>query len=502
MEIEELQERYFAARQKGIDKKRSFVTICCVVLFIISLFPRLLYNNNVLNQFAKLPHEDQPEMGDLRRQIAQIGKERSVGYLTPDSPDYLEPAAKLLKGSFAEAISVKRPVGYPAFLSLTKLQPTAILTAQAILLTLIPVCTFLLALLLTQNVALSFAAGLISCLSPTGIALGALVLADGLFSALFAISFVFLFHGALCRSFLSVLLSAIFTGLAVMVKPMLLFWPLISVFIYSLIAGSQELLQGGLRDKVHAWLQVHTRLWRHVTVLLFIPLFFITSWAALNYWRNGVFTFSNIGALTMREYLAVQIEGSEIAGKGLNNEAMFQRQIAIRKRFRDIPTEEEKLRTYKSESMLVFRKHPLRSVQVMMENGLANYMAGWNSFGVQLPYSQQEFLKNVSIWEYRMHKLVFLPMIVAPIIGFIIMKIRPSHQNGRLAISLFAMTLTFLFFFVCSGITFWTGPRIIYPAEFVLISSMAILLVTVARTTKALMLSLRVASRTAWQKRS
>ena len=340
--------------------------------------------------------------------------------------------------------------------------------------------------LVTQNSLLSFAAGLISCISPTGIALGAMVLADAFFSTLFAISFVALVYGALCDSRRWTALSAVLSGIAALVKPILMFWPFVSVVIYCLlIAGSQDLGDKG-EDSLQSWLQTLTGLWKRWLLLALIPLLFITSWAGLNYWRHGVFTVSSIVEMTGRYYLAAKVEAWEFAGKVPSDEAVRERRRVLEKRFEAIPTQEGKVRAYQSDSMAVFRRYPLRTAEALVDNALTNATGGWDYFPAQLPYSQKRLgyiLSNIKMWEHRIRKVVLFPVMLAPIIAFIVAKIRPSQQNRRLAMILFAMTLTFLYFFICSGITFWTGPRILFPTEILIISTVATCLTLLAKTT-------------------
>jgi len=61
-----------------------------------------------------------------------------------------------------QAISLIRPICYPAFLALLGLDFTYILYAQALVLSIIPACTFLLVSVPTENNRLGFAAGLVS----------------------------------------------------------------------------------------------------------------------------------------------------------------------------------------------------------------------------------------------------------------------------------------------------------------------------------------------------
>ena len=59
--------------------------------------------------------------------------------------------------------------------------------------------------------------------------------------------------------------------------------------------------------------------------------------------------------------------------------------------------------------------------------------------------------------------------------------VNPSPYERRLVSILFAMTLTFLYFLTLSGTTFWTGPRIVYPAEILEISTAAMLVALLVR---------------------
>src|SRR5215472_9706647 len=138
------------------DKRTISIISYSASLFLVGLAGRLLYCEETLRQlkFANLP----------------IDLSYSIGYLTPDSHEYLALATNLLTGRFTEAISLTRPIGYPAFLALMGTKPAAILVAQAILLSFIPVCTFVLVNLLTRSTLVGFLAGLVSCTSPTGLA--------------------------------------------------------------------------------------------------------------------------------------------------------------------------------------------------------------------------------------------------------------------------------------------------------------------------------------------
>jgi hypothetical protein len=72
-------------------------------------------------------------------------------------------------------------------------------------------------------------------------------------------------------------------------------------------------------------------------------------------------------------------------------------------------------------------------------------------------------------------------ILVAPFVALIAVRVDPSPSDRRLVSTLFAMTLTFICFLAMSGTTFWTGPRIVYPAEILEISTAAVLVAVLGR---------------------
>jgi hypothetical protein len=415
-----------------------------------------------LEQFAELPAAKQTSY--------------EMGYLTLDSPGYLEPAVDLMKGHIAQAVSLIRPIGYPAFLALLGTNPTATLDAQALLLSLIPVCTFLLVSVLTEMNSVGFAAGLVSSISPSGIAIGSLVMSDAVCASLFAILFTAMVYGTLRNSLPWILFSAIVSGLAILVRPILLFWPLVAVVVSVLIAGFRDASRTG-------WLQIDKGRRTRMCVLFFVPAVFMISWAGLNYAENGIFTVSIIGNLTIREYLATKAEEWGKTGHRPSFAAVQQDQNTLRKRLETLTVQEE-ARAFLPESIAIFKKYPAQTVKAFVDDALENSLGGWDYFSRQLPFSQNQlgrFFSKISNWESRLRQIALLMMLVAPFIGLIALRVNPSAYARRLVSVLFAMTLTFLLFFALSGTTFWTGPRIVYPVEILEISTAAMLVAVLLR---------------------
>jgi hypothetical protein len=442
-------------RQKE-DRRRLMYYVLLLLFFALGL--RLLYANNVLKDFAVLSAADRTSY--------------EKGYLTPDSLEYLELAVDFMKGHFAQAISLTRTVGYPAFLALLGANPTAILYVQALLLSLIPVCTFLLVGVLTENALLGFAAGLVSSISPTGVALGSLVMSDALFASLFAVLFTAMVYGILRDSLPWVLFSAIVSGLAILVRPILLFWPAVAVIVSALIAG----FPNGTRNSSRGKLQVGKSLRTQMLLLFFVPTVFAISMAGANYVKNGIFTVSVIGKQTLRVYLAARTDEWGIAGHLPSFDAVKQNQNILRERLGTM-TVQEQANAYLPESIAIFQKYPTKMLKAFVKDAQENTVGGWDYFSWQLATSRHQlFFSRVSKLESWLRNIALFVTFFAPFIALFAVRINPSPNARRLVSILFAMTITFLYFVILSGLTFWTGPRIIYPVEILQISTAAILM--------------------------
>jgi len=444
------------------DRRR--VTYYILLLFLLALGLRLLYASVVLKQFAELSTAEQTSY--------------KIGYLMPDSGGYLEPAADLMKGHIRQAISLIRPIGYPAFLALLRANPSATLYAQAILLSLIPICTFLLVRLLTESNLLGFAAGVASSISPTGIAVGSLVMSDALFASLFAVVFTTMVYGIVHHSLRWVVFSAIGSGFAILVKPILLFWPVVAVVVSALIVACQN----ESRNNSRRWLQIDKSRYTQMLVLFFVPIIFIISMAGANYKKYGTFTVSIAGKLSLREYLAVRTEEWGIAGHLPSQDAIRQNQNILRKRTRI----QEEAYPWVSESIAIFKKYPIQTIKAFVMDAQEQVVGGWNDFSYQLPFSQHQLaFSRISNLETRLRKIALLITFFAPFVGLVRVWIDPSPYLRRLVPMLFAMNMTFLYFVMLSGITFWSGPRIIYPTEILEISTAAVLVAALVRGTRA-----------------
>jgi hypothetical protein len=375
-----------------------------------------------------------------------------------------------------------RPIGYPAFLALLGTNPTAALYVQALLLSIIPICTFLLIRLLTENNILGFAGGLVSTISPTGIAIGSFVLSDALFASLFAVVFTAMVYGTLHQSLRWIFVSAIISGFAILVRPILLFWPVVAVTISTLIATFQNGSQTGLG----CWLKTDKSRCTQMLVLFLVPTIFIILMSGANYAKNGIFTVSIIGNRALREYLAIRSEEWGIAGHLPLSDAVRRNRNVVRKRYETM-TPEERAHAFLPESIAIFKKYPLQTIKAFFEDAQENSVGANHYFWSQLPFMQHEqFFSRVSALEARLRSIAVIMTLLGPFISVFAIRVNPSQDVRRLVPMIFAMSITFLYFLILSGITFWQGPRIMYPTEILEITTAATLVALLVRVVRPL----------------
>jgi hypothetical protein len=172
-----------------------------------------------------------------------------------------------------------------------------------------------------------------------------------------------------------------------------------------------------------------------------------------------------------------------MAGHRPSNAVVKQDQNVLRKRLATLTVQEE-AHAVLPESIAIFKKYPTQTIKAFVDDALENSLSGWDYFSRQLPLSQQQLggvFSRIRNLESRIRQAALLMMLFAPFIGLAALRVNPSPYERRLVSILFAMTLTFLSFLALSGTTFWTGPRIVYPAEILEISTAAMLVALLVR---------------------
>lgn len=381
-----------------------------------------------------------------------------TGYLMNDSGTYLDPAHEALRGHLAGIGTLLRPPGYPAFLALLGTSPGAVLVAQALLGALIAAAGVLLTYMLTQDVSLSGGAGLVLAVSPTGIGLTGLIMADLLLSVVFAIGLSLLVASVRYRRTGWLHLAGLVFGLGVLVKPVLFAWAPFSVLVAWLVAG------GSLRfAPIRA-------------IMLFVVLQLAPAgiWAACNYARDGVFTVSSIGPITARLYLGSQTMAWARAHHRPDAAAVTRlradawKQLDSLWQLDSLDAPREQIRWAKATTLQILRANPKAAVHAYLDN-LNGSTGGeaWSYFPSELvsypaAHGALKRLARLEAETRRLGRWLLLACVAAAITTIVLARQRPLPQ---LALDVCALAVPMLFFLVFSGITSLTGPRIMYPAS-------------------------------------
>lgn len=196
-----------------------------------------------------------------------------------------------------------RPPVYPAVLAvLAALEwagglPGSALWAQAAVGALIPAGAAWLAWAIYQKRWAMWLAGLLAALSPTGIAISAVVLPDLLFAALFMAGFIVMILAATRPAKMPAAgrlgaISGLLFGIAALTKPALTFWPVALVPVWWLCSGA-----AGRRVR-----------WGGLIACILVQSVFMLGWCARNYAAEGVFTLSAIPAQNLRNMIVPRME--------------------------------------------------------------------------------------------------------------------------------------------------------------------------------------------------
>jgi 4-amino-4-deoxy-L-arabinose transferase-like glycosyltransferase len=220
----------------------------------------------------------------------------------------------------------------------------------------------------------SFVAGLTSALSPTGIGLVGILLADLLFAAAFVVSFLLLYHGIAVNRRLLSYGAGVGFGNSALIKPILGFWPILSVLIWCLLAKA-----------AHQPVR-----WKHVCIFVFLQLTFLLPWATRNYVVEKSFSLSTIGVQNLRYYVVPRVEEWARAGRFPSSDAIKHNRQSVRSRDEaDLAAKRASSARIAQrrlvESLAIFQKHPWTTMRVYYQNVKEDASAGWHYFPVQLP---------------------------------------------------------------------------------------------------------------------
>ncbi len=408
------------------------------IIFVVAALPRLLFVREVI--------------ADWKRLEPELRQSDSIAFLDPDSGSYMRLAKRILDANPLGAVSLRRPPGYPFFLALLGAQPERVLWAQALLGAFIAPCVLILAYVITRSVFLGLAAGLLSALSPTGIGVAALIMSDLLLAALFALGLLALLLAARAHGSWLLVVAGAFFGLATLTKPILLFWSPVALLVFWLFCGS-----GRLRVRPAA-----------IALFFGLQLAPPLTWSAANYVVHGAFSYSDAGALTARTYWGARAEAWIEAGEPPSAGQIRKKvQQAWQRAGSSKLSETEKIRQYREETRNLIREHPSEMARAFFVNADEQTRRGWNLFKRQLPLKPEvaQRLAPLVRLEGKAREYVRW-LLVLLILGLpLLWALGTSARSSADLMGVLALTVAWLYFVVASGITFWTGPRILYPVQ-------------------------------------
>ena len=432
-----------------MKKKHYRLAFILLIIGLLSLFIRGAYVNALV-------------VGDRYQDIS----------FSPDSYQYTHLAQNIAKQKcyaqnnvYSRYLSVLRTPGYPLFYALFEYcgtAPVAILWSQVVIGACIPIFVALMAFMITKKLSAGAIAGFLSAISTPSIFLAGEIMADLLFAVVFIIGFFLLYYGILYLKKMTIIVAGLVFGLSSLIKPTTIIWPFYSIAVYYFLSKA---------NKLNVKLDI---------LLLFVAVqvAIIGGWSLRNYYTARIFSLSTIGVQTLRHYLAVEV--NEVAKRENSPPTIVD----------SIRNEQKRLR--KQVQFALNTGTTISQLHEIQFNESLNILFS-NLYLAYICYKRNitENISSPNLWKFYSDKLPqqslpnkFLPLLV-PLNNFLtkiffigiilhlcsLPWLLKSNKNERLKRHFYtslALILTYLYFALISGITFWTGPRIVYPAEFTL----------------------------------
>ena len=433
-----------------MGKQRYILAIVLFVIGLFSLFVRGSYVNVII-------------IDDRYKEIS----------LNSDSYGYIHLAQNIANlkcyaqnSIYSRYLSILRTPGYPLFYALFEYfgtAPVSVLWSQVLIGTCIPVLNALLAFMITKKLSASIIAGFLSSISTTSIFLTGEIMVDLLFAVVFMIGFFLLYYGIAHLKQKSILAAGLVFGISSLIKPTTIIWPFYSIIVYYFLSKA---------SKVNI---------RYDILILFVTvqIAIIGGWSLRNLYTENIFALSTIGTQTLRHYLAVEVV--EVGEKKNSHRTIInsikREQNRLRRELQsalNTGISIKKLHDSQfNESLNIFFSN-LYLTYICYKNNVSENINGpdlWRFYSEKLP--KKSFLyKLLPFLTYFNNNFLKIICIIILLLVFGLPWFRKLDENELLKhyfyISL-ALSLTFLYFALISGITFWTGPRIVYPAEFTLV---------------------------------
>ena len=432
-----------------MKKRRYILAIVLLVIGLCSLFVRGSYVKTIVidNRYKDISlNSDSQEYIHLAKNIANL-----KGYAQDNI--------------YSRYLSILRTPGYPLFYALFEhsgTAPVAVLWSQVLAGACIPVLAASLAFMITNKFSASITAGFLSSISTSSIFLTGEVMVDLLFAVVFMIGFFLLYFGIAHLKKMAVLGAGLVFGISSLIKPTTIIWPLYSLIVYYFLSKAH---------KVNIQYDI-------LILFVTIQIAIIGGWSLRNYYTAGIFSPSTIGTQTLRHYLAVEVD--EVGNKENSPSTIISSIRKEQKRLR------KEVQFALSTGISIKNLHKTQfdeSFNILLSNLYIAYICyrrniaenisssiRWNFYSDKLP--KQSFLNKwlpvLISFNYYLLRIIFVLIIIFVCALPWFRKFNKHKLLNRYFYTSLALILTYLYFAFMSGITFWTGPRIIFPVEFVL----------------------------------
>jgi 4-amino-4-deoxy-L-arabinose transferase-like glycosyltransferase len=417
-------------------------------------------------------------------QIVSQNPPEAVDRFAGDSRQYVDLAKNLVEfGAFAvdgprarpagtTYFSLLRPPVYPLFVATFDAVGWrgGVIWAQGILGSVLPVLVTLLAYAFFGSRVVAGVVGVVAALSPTGIGLPGLILADLPFAFCFTVAFALLAVATSTRRTALYLFSGAAFGIASLVKPAGLYWAVVLPLVAWCLArwAGQRVC------------------WKPLLGAIALSLAILSVWAARNYAKVGLFTISTVDAQNLRYYLAPQVlEWIRVDAPPDKGPLRRHRERVMERDEADLPElgPAAIVRRQWRESIETFRTYPLQTLRAYAFNVKNHFTTPFNHFHYQMPQGGRlrAMLERADV--FATSRAVFwtaIALVVSAVVLPWTARVRDEPWRRRYGATL-AVLLTYGYLIVFSGTTYATGSRIIFPAQFALLLLFAGGVVSAAR---------------------
>jgi hypothetical protein len=430
-------------------KKKYILALILLVIGLFSLFIRGSYVNTLVidNRYKNISiNQDSYEYIHLAKNIANL-------------------KCYAQNSIYSRYLSVLRTPGYPLFYALFEYSgtaPVSILWSQVVVGACIPVLAALLTFMIVKKFTASIITGFLCSISTSSIFLTGEIMVDLLFAFVFIIGFSLLYFGIAYLKKMSILTAGLVFGICSLIKPTTIIWPFYSILIYYFLSKASK---ANIKYDI-------------LILFVTIQIAIIAGWSLRNYYTERVFTLSTIGTQTLRHYLSVEVievdnrenSPSTIINSIKNEQKRLRREVQFAL---NTGTSIKKLHdTQFNESFNILFSN-LYLTYICYKRNITENISGpdlWHFYSEKLP--KQSFMYKllpllISFNNYLLRIIYIVILLFVCGLPWFRKLYKDELLKHHFYTSL-ALILTYLYFALISGVTFWTGPRIVYPAEFAL----------------------------------